>query len=440
MNSQYAVQVENLGKKYKIGAILREDDTLIQSFANLTVAPFRRIYRMLRGEIESAYELDQDFWAIRDVSFKVKHGEVIGIIGRNGAGKSTLLKLLSSITEPSEGRIVLNGRVGSLLEVGTGFHSELTGRENVYLNGTILGMTRKEVKRKFDDIVQFAGVEQFIDTPVKHYSSGMTVRLGFAVAAHLEPEILIVDEVLSVGDAEFQKKSIGKMSEVASAGRTVLFVSHNLASVENLCNRGIVLDSGHVAFAGTQTEAITHYTKTTGYTGVDLLDRPDREGSGEIWVTAIQLRNANGDVVDVARSNEDLFIYLFYKADKAINIERLSAGIAAKTMLNVPVFHHHNTLTNDVFRSTDRQGAFVLHIQNLPLIPTSYKLTYSLHMDGKYIDRIEDAFQLDVTASDVFASGRIPQPGHGHTLVLGNWEQIPGITSGQLESSESILE
>lgn len=229
-----ALRVEGLGKQYRIGKAEAAYRTFRDVLADTLSAPFRRAVGLLRGNAAAANNLSEVIWALRDVSFTVKKGEVVGIIGRNGAGKSTLLKILSSITEPTTGEAKLYGRVGALLEVGTGFHPELTGRENIYLNGAILGMSRAEIRRKFDEIVAFAEVEKFIDTPVKHYSSGMGLRLGFAVAAHLEPEILIVDEVLAVGDSAFQRKCLGKMGEVAGEGRTVLFVSHNMAAVQNL--------------------------------------------------------------------------------------------------------------------------------------------------------------------------------------------------------------
>jgi homopolymeric O-antigen transport system ATP-binding protein len=237
--SSTVIKVEGLGKEYVISGRERSNETFREMLTSSLSAPIRRL-RKLRGEVAP----EERYWALKDVSFEVKRGEVLGIIGRNGAGKSTLLKILSRITEPSEGRVSIKGRVASLLEVGTGFHPELTGRENIYLNGAILGMTQAEIGRKFDEIVDFSGVEKFIDTPVKHYSSGMHVRLAFAVAAQLDPEILLVDEVLAVGDAEFQKKCLGKMSEVATQGRTVLFVSHNMNAVERLCQRVLCLEGG----------------------------------------------------------------------------------------------------------------------------------------------------------------------------------------------------
>lgn len=248
--SNIAIKVENLSKRYRIGLKEELHDTFTGALASFIKSPFANFknLRKLSKFGENSKAEDDIIWALKDVSFEVNHGEVVGIIGRNGAGKSTLLKILSRITEPTSGRVTLNGRVSSLLEVGTGFHPELSGRENIYLNGTILGMTKREIDSKFDEIVDFSGVEKFIDTPVKRYSSGMQVRLAFAVAAHLEPEILVIDEVLAVGDYEFQKKCLGKMQDVAGSGRTVLFVSHNMNAVKQLCHRGIMLNKGKLHF------------------------------------------------------------------------------------------------------------------------------------------------------------------------------------------------
>ncbi|HAA29508.1 MAG TPA: ABC transporter ATP-binding protein, partial [Cyanobacteria bacterium UBA8553] len=256
--SDIIIRVENLGKKYVIGHQKRERYTALRDVIANGAKSLGRQIRWPFGK-KSLDQAVEEFWALKDVSFEVKQGDRVAIIGRNGAGKSTFLKILSRITEPTLGRVAIKGRVASLLEVGTGFHPELTGRENIYLNGAILGMSKAEIKRKFDEIVAFAEVEKFLDTPVKHYSSGMYVRLAFAVAAHLEPEILIVDEVLAVGDAQFQQKCLGKMEAVGKEGRTVLFVSHNMAAVENLCQRAMVLHQGKVQYIGSQTEAITQY-------------------------------------------------------------------------------------------------------------------------------------------------------------------------------------
>jgi lipopolysaccharide transport system ATP-binding protein len=282
--SELAVRIEGLGKEYRLGARRERYSTLRDQLNKLVFGTFRAFRS--RGE---CFEQSQPFWALKDVSFTVRPGEVVGIIGRNGAGKSTLLKILSRITEPTEGEVDINGRVGSLLEVGTGFHPELTGRENVYLNGAILGMRRADIVRKFDEIVAFAEVEKFIDTPVKHYSSGMYMRLAFAVAAHLEPEILIVDEVLAVGDAEFQKKCLGKMSDVAKGGRTVLFVSHNMHAIKSLCTKGIMLQGGRIYFDGPAPACVSHYLdQCSAGTRSPLIASPEtRAGSGEWRFTEV---------------------------------------------------------------------------------------------------------------------------------------------------------
>jgi lipopolysaccharide transport system ATP-binding protein len=261
--TDYAVRVEGLSKQYVIGARETQNRTLGEIATAAISAPFRR-FRSLSGDVRD----EEQIWALKDVGFDIKEGDVVGIIGRNGAGKSTLLKILSRITEPTEGRVTIRGRVASLLEVGTGFHQELTGRENIYLNGAVLGMRRVEIDRKFDAIVEFSGVEKFLDTPVKRYSSGMQVRLAFAVAAHLEPEILLVDEVLAVGDAEFQRKCLSTMGDVARGGRTVLFVSHNLSALNKLCPNSVWIDSGRVREIGPTAELIGRYLQN----GADNID------------------------------------------------------------------------------------------------------------------------------------------------------------------------
>jgi len=257
--SDIAIRVEGLSKQYRIGGKQERYRTLRDTLTDAFASPFRRAGKLLRGQATGAAELNEMIWALKDVSLEVKRGEVVGIIGRNGAGKTTLLKILSRITEPTEGYAEINGSVGSLLEVGTGFHPELTGRENIYLNGAILGMKKAEIERKFDEIVAFAEIERFIDTPVKHYSSGMYVRLAFAVAAHLEPEILLVDEVLAVGDAAFQQKCLGKMDDISQQGRTILFVSHNMGAIQRLCNSTYLLESGKIVMAGDTATVVNAY-------------------------------------------------------------------------------------------------------------------------------------------------------------------------------------
>jgi lipopolysaccharide transport system ATP-binding protein len=298
--SQPIIRVENLSKRYRIGVREKPSETLRGTVTSAIASPFHYLRQMRRPPTD-----DETLWALKNISFKVERGEVIGIIGRNGAGKSTLLKILSRITEPTEGRAIVHGRLGSLLEVGTGFHPELTGRENIYMSGTILGMKKREIDRKLDTIVAFADVEKFLDTPVKRYSSGMQVRLGFAVAAHLEPEVLIVDEVLAVGDLEFQKKCLGKMQDVGKGGRTVLFVSHNMSAITALCQRAIWLDGGIVLAEGAADALVAQYVKT----GIDTLadkrwqpeSAPATDAARLLAVRAVDVRGTTTDSFDIRK-------------------------------------------------------------------------------------------------------------------------------------------
>ena len=342
-----AIKVESLGKRYTIGASPVRYETLRDSIADSVVKPLREVQRWMKARSDPKYQLQtgqqNQIWALRDVSFEVNKGQVIGVIGRNGAGKSTLLKILSRVTEPTEGFAEIHGRVGSLLEVGTGFHPELTGRENIYLNGAILGMKRSEIDKKFDEIVAFAEVAKFIDTPVKRYSSGMYLRLAFAVAAHLEPEILVVDEVLAVGDAEFQRKCLGKMSNVAQEGRTVLFVSHNMSAILRLTEETIVLDKGRLVMRAPTRVAVEHYL-SSGYSEV-----------GErVWTreeipvvafpfqpVAIRLRDHHGRVVDTLRSVEPFHIEIEYVLHEPI--KGLRVGIYIMTTRGEFVFTSFDT-------------------------------------------------------------------------------------------------
>jgi lipopolysaccharide transport system ATP-binding protein len=295
--SEIAIRCEELSKKYRIGKRVYSKD-LRDTLSDAASAPFRWVRSVFNG-YEKQSNGENTIWALKDVSFEVRHGEVVGVIGHNGAGKSTLLKILSRITEPTRGRAAIHGRVGSLLEVGTGFHPELTGRENVYLNGAILGMKKAEIDRKFDEIVDFAEVEKFIDTPVKHFSSGMYLRLAFAVAAHLEPEVLIVDEVLAVGDAAFQEKCLGKMGSVAKDGRAVLFVSHNLPSVQHLCDRVILLRRGEIDAAGNPLDVIGHYLSDAAHDNtVSICQWHDRETTGEARLVKIEVCNGQGNLTN----------------------------------------------------------------------------------------------------------------------------------------------
>jgi lipopolysaccharide transport system ATP-binding protein len=310
-----AISAQGLGKRYRLGRATRRHTSLGDLLVQTAKAPFENFRRVRRMRTFEEAEGDDVLWAVRDVSFDIRHGEVVGFIGRNGAGKSTLLKLLSRITEPSTGRAVIRGRVGSLLEVGTGFHPDLTGRENVYLNGAILGMDREYVRRRFDEIVEFAGVERFIDTPVRHYSSGMYLRLAFAVAAHLEPEILIVDEVLAVGDAAFQKKCIGKMSSVSQEGRTVLFVSHNLTAVRSLCSRVILLRGGTVVADEPPELAVSSYiAEMKDSTFIREYERgPDAPQNEAFVVRAVSVRDTDRELLTELYTTSEFDIEIEYE-------------------------------------------------------------------------------------------------------------------------------
>lgn len=411
--SDLAIRVENLGKQYRIGGKPTGYRTFREALLGSLAAPVR----WMRGE-RKAYNT---FWALDDVSFDIKQGEAVGIIGRNGAGKSTLLKILSRITKPTKGRVDLYGRVASLLEVGTGFHPELSGRDNIYLNGAILGMSRTEINKKFDEIVDFSGVEKFLDTPVKHYSSGMYVRMAFAVAAHLEPEILVVDEVLAVGDSEFQKKCLGKMSDVAHEGRTVLFVSHNMAAIENLCRRGIVLNNGKASFIGSQSEAIFEYQRSSSLNSEALRNRKDRRGSGEVRVIGIEFRDFKGQAIESITCGQDFDIVFNFEALPGFQSNRLVVSLAIKTQWNVPVSLNHNRMTGDRFGELPQKGSFILRINRMPLTPSAYNLEYSIILDSNYIDFVTDAIELNVVAGDFFGTGEVPPSSHGFCILDGRW-------------------
>lgn len=334
--SDIVIKAENLGKQYKIGALIDRSPTLRDAIVNAASWP----RRLLRGELRSS---TNTIWALQDVTFDVRRGQVLGVIGRNGAGKSTLLKILSRITEPTTGYAEITGRVGSLLEVGTGFNPELTGRENIALNGAILGMKRREIIKKFDEIVEFSGVEKFIDTPVKRYSSGMYLRLAFSVAAHLEPEILVVDEVLAVGDAEFQRKCLGKMSDVANEGRTVLFVSHNMSAVLRLTDEAIVLDRGRLAYRAPTQEAVEYYMSSGFAQTSERRWLPEEISASAYPFRPISLRviDPRGTVSDTIRSIEPLTVEAEYEL--AESIQGLRVGFYLLTIRGELVFTTFDT-------------------------------------------------------------------------------------------------
>jgi lipopolysaccharide transport system ATP-binding protein len=364
----------------------------------------------------------ETLWALKDVSFEVEPGDVVGIIGRNGAGKSTLLKILSRITEPTSGRVELFGRVASLLEVGTGFHAELTGRENIFLNGSILGMTRKEIEAKFDEIVAFAEVEKFIDTPVKRYSSGMYVRLAFAVAAHLEPEILIVDEVLAVGDASFQKKCLGRMRDVASTGRTVLFVSHNMAAVSSLCSKAMVLWEGKVEYPlGNVEEGVQKYlTQVHKITKTKLADRNDRKGDGRILIKDFGGFDRDGNELEYLATGQDVDFRIYYSSEKA-NVQNIIVGIGITSNTGAFVSLLSSELAGTPVESICNDGFFSCKVKKLPLSPGSYTVSLIIRSSETIVDWIQQAATIVVEPGDFFGTGRLPPSSHGGVLLEQEW-------------------
>jgi lipopolysaccharide transport system ATP-binding protein len=393
--SDIAITVDNVGKMYRLGARQEASKTFREAMIDLVQAPFHRLRRL-----GHEFPPEETFWALQGVSFEVRWGEVVGIIGRNGAGKSTLLKILSHITEPTEGQARLGGRVGSLLEVGTGFHPELTGRENIFLNGAILGMSRAEIHRKFDEIVAFAEVEKFLDTPVKRYSSGMHVRLAFAVAAHLEPEILVVDEVLAVGDVAFQKKCLGKMEDVAAGGRTVLFVSHNMPAVKALCERGILLQAGRVTCEGNVHQVVETYLvagtemSTTGIIPADI----PRLGMGEVRVRQIELLDLEANPVSQIYLGQPFQVVLTLEVLKHVNDAVIGIGISSHDGFLIATAY---SVDGDQPSWTLSEGWYTVCLElNVTLLPRNYTFDIFIHhSNGADIDIVQRT--LDFTALNV---------------------------------------
>jgi lipopolysaccharide transport system ATP-binding protein len=406
-SSEIAISVQDVGKAY----IIRHDRT-----APTTVG--EAVTRRLRHPFVRAER--EQFWALKDVSFEARRGEVLGLIGSNGAGKSTLLKILSRITEMTEGEARLYGRVGSLLEVSTGFNQELSGRENIFLNGTILGMTRAEIRRQFDAIVDFSGVERFLDTPVKHYSSGMYVRLGFAVAAHLRSEILIVDEVLAVGDQDFQRKCLGKMRDVANDGRTVLLVSHNMVAIANLCSRAVVLRAGRLAYAGSVDGATAEYSSREGAALIgDLVRRRDRYGSGEIRCVSLAIRDANGQLTRSVRPHEPFEVVVTWEAKVALREVVLSIDIELLDGTRLTTMY--SAFRNEAFAVAAGGGAFSCHVSGLPLRPDTYSVNVLIGSYFAIHDFVERAMTFEVTPVDLFGTGRLPERNHGALIADYQW-------------------
>jgi lipopolysaccharide transport system ATP-binding protein len=419
-----SITIEGLSKRYELGALQRETQVRDQ-LVRLLRSPFRK---------RAPKEI---LWALRDVSFKVEAGEVVGIIGRNGAGKSTLLKILAKITYPTAGRVRTRGRIAALLEVGAGFHEELTGRENIYLNGSIMGMKKKEVDAKLEAIVEFSGMQRFIDTPIKRYSSGMRSRLGFAVAAHLDPDVLVVDEVLAVGDAAFQKKCMSAMHDLQSGGRTVLFVSHNMAAVESLCSRGIWLTQGRVQRDGPAHEVIEAYMSSfsSAEGASNLLTTTDgRRGSSEVRFTKVDFLSAGGEPQAVTRSGKGLVIRLHYHANEPI--ERVHFGLRLYTELGTLVTWtgtwHHGL---EVPLLPEGDGYVELEIDSLNLMPGRYYLTLALSsgLEGRVYDFIENAVYLDVEEAPIYGHSRRLDNRFGVVFFPQRW-RLEGIGSGGLPS------
>jgi lipopolysaccharide transport system ATP-binding protein len=413
--SDTIIRVENLSKKY-ILSHRQEGRSRYVALRDVISNKANFFFNNRQQNLEAK----EEFWALKDLSFEIRKGETVGIIGRNGAGKSTLLKILSRITEPTTGKIALEGRVASLLEVGTGFHPELTGRENIFLNGAILGMSKIEIQKKFDEIVDFAEVEKFLDTPVKHYSSGMYVRLAFAVAAHLEPEILVVDEVLAVGDAQFQKKCLGKMEDVAHReGRTVLFVSHQMATIQNLCKKSILLNRGQIVREGNTDLVIGYYLNNSlGLAECSIADRKDRQGNGDIRFTSILLQNEREESINAFYSGQDVCLKLIYENSQKIDLKNLNLAIGIDSPNGERIaFLSNETAGQSIFLIPKNIDFINIFIKKLPLTPGRYSFSIYCELNGVLADWIQNAGFFDVIPGDYYKTGKLPPTGQGSLLL-----------------------
>ena len=421
-----AIRVEKLSKRYCLGAT-RVDNNLTENVK----AGLGRAWRGLTGNTKRHTVDEGEFWALKDVSFEVQPGEMIGIIGRNGAGKSTLLKVLSRIVNPTEGRAEIRGRMGSLLEVGTGFHPELTGRENIFLNGSILGMRHREILRNFDEIVEFSGVEKFLEMPVKRYSSGMYVRLAFAVAAHLELETLVVDEVLAVGDAQFQAKCLGKMREVAKSGHTVVLVSHSMATIGALCQTALLMDGGRVVDYGPSQEIVSRYMSSfSAQQELDLRSRVDRSGNGDARFVRVRLYNGEDQQVESVIVGQGLTVRLDYISTGKLIGPTLH--MAFYNELGNPVTYFSSELSGDYFERLPNEGTFACRIEDLPLSPGTYQINVCLISGGTEADHIAGAASLSILPGSFYPTGRIPPSSFGNVLCRHNWQAEPTFESEQV--------
>ncbi len=426
MPADVAVRVVDLGKCYRIGTLQERNKSLREALSDSALKPLRAARSLARGE--GLPRTDREFiWALRNVAFDVRRGEVVGVIGRNGAGKSTLLKVLTRITNPDEGYAQIRGRVGSLLEVGTGFHPELTGRENTYLNGAILGMRREEIDAKFDEIVAFSGVGRFIDTPVKHYSSGMYLRLAFSVAAHLQPNILLVDEVLAVGDAEFQQKCLGKMGEVAGEGRTVVFVSHQMNAILGLCSRVLVLESGEITYDGPTDAGVSHYLmqRRSQLAGISVADRTDREGTGDFRFESIVFKNAaTGQPLDLILSGQAVHIEIGYCTRPAWVPRAVHATIAFFSSTGQFMFACNNEAVGAETAHLGARGTMICTIDRWPLVSDVYSYNLFAQVGSQLVDWVRDAGHINVENGAFYSTGRMPTT-HKGVLIEYGWSTVP---------------
>jgi lipopolysaccharide transport system ATP-binding protein len=413
----FILRTEKLSKRYRIisntGLGWRRNQRIL-------VDDIARIANQLRGR--EFKEKKVSIWALKDVSFEARQGDVIGIIGRNGAGKSTLLKLLSRVTEPTSGRAVLYGRVGSLLEVGTGFHSELTGRENIFISGAIIGMSRAEIKAKFDEIVAFSGVEAYLDTPVKRFSSGMEVRLAFSVAAHLRPNVLLVDEVLSVGDASFQAKSLLKIKEVADQGGTILFISHNMTTVASLCTQGLVLEHGLVSFPlGPVNEAITHYLAGVHETQKAHMEQSHlRRTPGQVKISAFNLRATDGTLLETLTSGMPVNFEVELETDQFRALKDLHISILIKNLKGDLIANLNTLASVGVLNLPGQKGRVTCHVEKFPLAAGNISITLLLEQGEQVVDRIEEAYIGTIDGSGTLTY-KTRSEGRGMVLIEQDW-------------------
>ena len=423
-----AIKAENISKQYRLGLVgtgtIRDDLKRWSYRIRGKEDPFLKI-----GEAnERSVKGESDYvWSLRDINFKINQGDSVGIIGRNGAGKSTLLKILSQVTQPTTGKIYTRGRIASLLEVGTGFHPEMTGRENIYLNGAILGMRKHEITRKLDEIIAFSGVERYIDTPVKRYSSGMYVRLAFAVAAHLESEILIVDEVLAVGDAEFQKKCLGKMGDVSKGeGRTVLFVSHNMSAVKTLCNKGIVLENGGLVLNGNMDSCIDYYlSKNQLNKKLSPFERTDRIGSGKVKIRDLKFLNKNNEEVIGVLSGEELNIMVEIDKFEAVHFEKLIISIAFQDNIENTILLFSSDEIGFKFNNLKNSNKFNLRIPSLYLRGGDYSIRIVIAegdtMKENFLDVMDNVASINILPSDIYNVGKINR-NLNQAFLIGHFE------------------